>query len=119
LAREAEWKAHEGSNFNKAQWRGPNASGGGWEVTPPVSPVSEIDVIGGSTWPGVSVLMDGCGDTWPSSAKLVKARCDAWPGFSSDTIEIKVAVEEHSSIGECAEGHSACRFYDIVCLFGC
>jgi hypothetical protein len=35
VAMEAEWKAHEARNFDEAQWRGPDVSSGGWEVTPP------------------------------------------------------------------------------------
>lgn len=39
VAREAEWKACEVSNFNKTQWRETDVTSGGWEVTPPASPV--------------------------------------------------------------------------------
>jgi hypothetical protein len=56
-------------------------------VTPPASPVSEVDV-----WLGVLVLVDECCGTWSSSSELVNARCDTWPASLPDPIEIEVTV---------------------------
>jgi hypothetical protein len=91
--REAEWKAQEASN-DKVQWGKADASGG-WETPPPASPVC-VD----SRWPGLAAQVGEC--------------CGTWGPFPTNTFEVvdvvqPVDMEEHSSIGDLVEGHSACR----------
>jgi hypothetical protein len=57
LGREAEWRAWEVSN-NEIQWGKTDVSGG-WEATPPASPVC-VD----SGWPGLAAQVNECCGTW-------------------------------------------------------
>lgn len=78
-------------NFDKLQWKGPDAPGVGWEATPPAS------------------LVDECCSVWPSLSALVDAHCDTWLAFPLEPLRIKVTIEERSSVGELTGEHSACR----------
>jgi hypothetical protein len=106
LNREAEWRAQEAAN-DAVQW-GVTDAVGGWEVTPPASPIGVVGIVEGVAWPDVSVD-EHCG-IWPSPSELVQAHCDAWLGFLSDAGWIEVTVEEYTSMGEFEGEHSTCRF---------
>jgi hypothetical protein len=95
---EAEWKVHEASNFDEAQWRGPDVSSSGWEVTPPTSLPQEVVVHSQEVdllWPGLAAQVDDC--------------CGTLPAFPSNTLEIEVKVEERTSVGDLTEEGSTCR----------
>jgi hypothetical protein len=63
-ALEEEWRVHCAGNFEELQWRGPDSSGRGWEVTLLGSLSSEVpDIRGDSSWPGLTTEVDGrCSD---------------------------------------------------------
>jgi hypothetical protein len=92
------WKAQEASN-DMVQW-GVDSTMGGWEVTPPASPVDEA-------WP--DALVDKHCGVWPSSAEVVQACCDAWPGFPPDVGGIEMTIEVCLSVEEIVGEHSTCR----------
>jgi hypothetical protein len=50
VAREEEWKAREVHNFDELQWKGPDAPGTGWEVTPLLGQWMSIAVFGYCHW---------------------------------------------------------------------
>jgi hypothetical protein len=75
------------------QWGASDAMGG-WDITPPTSPVGEVN----AAWP--DMLVDECSSVWPFPSEVVHAHCDAWPGFLLDAIEIEVTVEEYSNVEE-------------------
>jgi hypothetical protein len=77
---------------------------GGWDITPPTSPVGEVN----AAWP--DALVDECSGVWPFPSEVVQAPYNAWPGFPPDSIEIKVTMEEYSNVEEFNGEHSTCRF---------
>jgi hypothetical protein len=72
LAREAQWKAQEASK-DEEQWGETDASGG-WEVTPPASPIC-VDSV------------------WPGLVAQVNKHCGTWGPFPTDTFEVIDVVQ--------------------------
>jgi hypothetical protein len=99
VAHKEEWRVHCTGNCDESKWRGPDESGQGWEVTPPVGPSREVQDIAGdlSGWPGLEAQIDD--------------QCGYWGPLSSDSllVEQKVKIEERSSVGDFEGVRSACR----------
>jgi hypothetical protein len=106
VAREEEWKDREAQN-DAVQW---GVGAIGWEVTPPASPVSQVDVPRFRPW-AVTSEQIAQGRTWPTEEEDLADR-DRLAG----RMQVEVSVEVHSSVGDLIEEHTACRCFLVFVL---
>jgi hypothetical protein len=106
VAREEEWNNCEVQN-DTVQW-GVGATG--WEVTPPASPVPQVDVPQFGPW-AVTSEQIAQGGTWPTEEEDL-ADHDRLAG----RMQVEVFVKVHSSVGDLVEEHTACRCFLVFIL---
>jgi hypothetical protein len=108
IMRKEEWKDCKAQN-DAIQW-GATTTGTSWEVTPPMSLVSQGDIPRFRPW-GLTAKQVAQGGMWPTEEKQYADR-----EHLAGRVPIEVSVEVHPSVGDLAGEHTACRCFLVFVL---